>query len=75
MNTLLERLLHAVDEVLIYRTESKLQDLKKLRDEIRQKNEFIAQAVDDFRSSENGDQIELFLNSIGVVGQLTKSRT
>jgi len=62
-NTLLEKLLHAVDEAILYRTEGKLNDLKKVREEIRRKNELIALTLNAFRS-ENIDQDkyrELFL--------------
>jgi hypothetical protein len=44
-NTLLERLLQAVDEVVLYRTDGKIQALKKVREEIRQKNENADEAV------------------------------
>lgn len=62
-NTLLEKLLHAVDEAILYRTEGKLNELKKVREEIRQKNELVAQTLRAFRP-ENINQEkyrELFL--------------
>ena len=62
-STLLEELLHAVDEAVLYRTEGKLNELKKVRQKIRQKNELIAQTLNAFRS-ENQD-CELFHPSPG----------
>ena len=49
-NTLLERLLQAVDEAILYRTDGKLQELKKVREEIRRQNESVEQALNAFRS-------------------------
>jgi hypothetical protein len=43
-NNLLERLLQAVDEAILYRTDGKIQALKKVREEIRQKNQLSDQA-------------------------------
>jgi hypothetical protein len=49
-NTLLEKLLQAVDEAVLYRTDGKIQELKRVREEIRQKNELIVQTLTAFRS-------------------------
>jgi hypothetical protein len=43
MENLLEKLINAVDEVILYRTDGKIQVLQKVREEIRQRNELVSQ--------------------------------